>query len=136
MHVRFANFGLHDGLDRVRMQDPDGHVLGDDFFALPSHLQLRLQVGLREGVVGLVVVIAGESRRRVGMTRIVFGGGIFGDRVDRHGQHGDAVAFRKAEVGVVAAHGGFEGPLEGVEGEFEIDGVVGFVGLEVVVLKD
>lgn len=37
---------------------------------------------------------------------------------------------------MVAADGGFEGPLEGAEGELEVDCVVGFGGLEVIVVED
>jgi hypothetical protein len=56
--------------------------------------------------------------------------------VDGHGQHRDTVPLGEAQAGIAAADGRLEGALEGPEGQFEVDGVVGFGRLDVVVVKD
>lgn len=127
VHVGFADAGLHDCLDRLGMEDSHGDVLGDDLFVLPP--QARLQVLLVKHVVVKRVI----CRRRLDGCRGARVGRCGGDG---HGEHGDAVLLGEAEGGGDAVEGGLEGALEGLQREFEVDGVGGFGGLDVVVVED
>lgn len=141
--VGLADLGLHDGLDRVRVQHAHGYVLGDDLLALAPHGQLEgLHVGVGEGVVLVFGAVALRAAGAAGAV-VVEGnagpglvGALLGSGVDRHGEHGDAVFLGQAQGGVVAVDGGLEGALERVEGQLEVDGVGGLGGLDLVVGED
>lgn len=143
MDVWLADFGLHDCFDCVGVEDSDGNVLRDDLFALAFHCEFEgflveeVGCGVAEGVRGIGAAVGvGSGSADDAEARVVLVCGFFGHGVDGHGEKGDAVALGEAEVGMVAADGGFEGSLERTEGELEIDCVVVFGGLEVVVIED
>lgn len=127
VHVGFADAGLHDGLDRLGVEDPHGDVLGDDLFVLPP--QARLQVLLVKHVVVKRVI----RRRRLDGRRGARVGRCGGDG---HGEHGDAIFLGETQRGGDAVEGGLEGALKGLQREFEVDGVGGFRGLDMVVVED
>lgn len=130
VHVGLAHLGLHDHLDRVRAQHPDGNVLRDDLFVVPPEAGLDVLRAEELVVVGEGVVGGGGPACPGGVPRRGRGGG------DGHGQHGEAALLGEPEGGGEAVEGRLERPLEGLEGQLEVDCVGGLVGLDDVVFKD
>ena len=163
VHVRLPHLGLHDGLDRVRVQHPHRYVLRDDLLALALHGQLERL--LREDVL-VVLVAAVAARRVVGVVGMAAkaavavvvvivtparvrdaaaaaaaasassSAAVLGHGVDGQRQHRDAVPLGQAHVGIAAADGRLEGALQRGERQLEVDGVVGLGRLDVVVVED
>ena len=149
MDVGLADFGLHDCFDGVGVQDADRDVLCDDLFALALHGEFEGflwegVVWVVEGVYVLGVVVievvrpptAAETTAPTITAAARVLGAVLGHGVDCHGQHWDAIPFGEPQAGIAATDGRLESALQGSEGKFEVDGVVGFSGLDVVVVED
>lgn len=129
MDVGFTNLGLHNSLDSFWVEDTDRDVLGDDLFMLAPKGSLEM---LRKKHVIVIKGIITSSGRGLCRARGV-GGGV---RSDGHREHRQAVLFGEAEGRRDAVEGRFEGALEWLKRQLEVDSIGSFCRLNVVVVKD
>lgn len=154
MDVWVAATGFVDAVDGEGGEDADADVLGDDGvvgwvdFGDLELVEVWIWVlgGGGEGVFGGGVVSVGGGERGVGdggggvgweggNGAVDDGGGSCGGvgevvGVDGKAEDGLVVLFREAEFGRVGVLGGSEGAVEGGQGYFKVDGVVGGGGLD------
>ena len=141
VHVRVAAPRLVNPVDLRGGEDAHGDVLRDGRLALRAAAAgaevVRVLVC---GVLAVVVVVVGVAR--CGGERAAFKGGAAGGAGDvGGGEDGEreerlGVFLCEADGGGCGGLGGAEGAVQGGEGHFEVDGVVGGGGLDGVVVEN
>ncbi|CAH0017284.1 unnamed protein product [Clonostachys rhizophaga] len=116
--VWVADFGLHDGLYDLGVEDSHGDVLCDDLLVLPTERGFQV-LFLEDLVVGISVWVI---RWRLGggwpVCRVGGGG------LDCHAEHGDPVALGQAQRGRHAITSRLEGSLKRLERQLQVNVVV------------
>jgi len=126
MRIGFADAGFVDAFHAVGSQDSNWYILCDNCFPVP-HICIK---GFFPEIIVLEWICIRSIQKPICTVPAA-------DCVcdDCKGKNWNAILFRESNRGRGRVDGGFQGAMEGWEGELEVDGVIWSRGLNGVVFE-